>query len=63
MTTHTPLLVLAAATSCWLPAAVAADVPVKPVDGKISWVHSYAEGKKRAGQTGKPLFVVFRCER
>jgi len=34
-----------------------------PVTGKIEWVYSYAEGKKLARETGKPMFVVFRCER
>jgi hypothetical protein len=34
-----------------------------PVTGKIEWVYSYAEGKKVARETGKPMFVVFRCER
>jgi hypothetical protein len=60
---HRTLYLAAAAALFWLPAAHAADVPVKPLTGKITWVHSYAEGKKLAGQTGKPLFVVFRCER
>ncbi len=34
-----------------------------PVLGKISWVYDYAEGKKLSRETGKPMFVVFRCER
>jgi endonuclease V-like protein UPF0215 family len=34
-----------------------------PVTGKIEWVYNYAEGKKLARETGKPMFVVFRCER
>jgi hypothetical protein len=51
------------AVLCWVQAAAAADVPVKPVDGKIKWVSSYEEGQKQARQAGKPLFVVFRCER
>jgi hypothetical protein len=46
-----------------LPAARADEVPPKAVDGKITWLHSYEEGKKQARRTGKPLFVVFRCER
>ena len=33
------------------------------IDGAIDWVYSYAEGRKQAKETGKPLFVVFRCER
>ena len=38
-------------------------IPPSPVDGKIEWVYSYAEGKALAEQTGKPIFLVFRCER
>jgi hypothetical protein len=38
-------------------------VPPQPVDGLIEWVYDYAEGQRQARATGKPLFVVFRCER
>jgi hypothetical protein len=41
----------------------AADLKPTPVTGKIEWVYSYEEGQKLARQTGKPMFVVFRCER
>ena len=34
-----------------------------PVDGAIQWVHDYEEGRKLATESGKPLMVVFRCER
>ena len=34
-----------------------------PVDGTIQWVYDYEEGRKVAGDNGKPLMVVFRCER
>lgn len=44
-------------------AAGAAVVKPTPVTGKIQWVYSYAEGQKLARESGKPLFVVFRCER
>ena len=44
-------------------AAGAAALKPTPVTGKIEWVYSYAEGQKLARETGKPLFVVFRCER
>jgi len=44
-------------------AAGAAAIEPTPVTGKIKWVYSYAEGQKLARETGKPLFVVFRCER
>lgn len=34
-----------------------------PVDGKIKWVYDYEEGKRLSQSQGKPMFVVFRCER
>lgn len=44
--------------------ALAQDKPEPtPVDGKIEWVFDYDEGKKLSKQHGKPIFVVFRCER
>lgn len=43
--------------------ARAADIAPQPLEGKIKWVYSYAEGKKLAAETGKPIFLVFRCER
>jgi hypothetical protein len=46
-----------------MPLVFADDVPPKPVDGAIHWVYSYDEGKQVAHDTGKPMFVVFRCER
>ena len=52
------LTVLAAAS-----AARAEEIPSQKVDGKISWVYSYAEGQRLARATGTPLFIVFRCER
>jgi hypothetical protein len=39
------------------------EIPPQKLDGTISWVYHYAEGKQLARETGKPLFVVFRCER
>ena len=44
------------------PGTTAEKVAVQKVDGKIEWVYSYQTGKQQARQTGKPLFVVFRCE-
>ena len=35
----------------------------EPVDGKINWVYDYEKGKQLSRESGKPLFVVFRCER
>lgn len=44
-------------------AAAAQDIKPTPVTGNIEWVYTYAEGQKLARQTGKPMFIVFRCER
>ena len=33
------------------------------IGGKIEWVYDYGEGKRLSGSTGRPMFVVFRCER
>tara|TARA_B100000686_G_scaffold77985_1_gene83992 strand:+ start:525 stop:743 length:219 start_codon:yes stop_codon:yes gene_type:complete len=45
------------------PGTTAEKIAVQKVDGKIEWIYSYQAGKQQARQTGKPLFVVFRCER
>lgn len=46
------------------PPTLGADViKPTPVEGAIKWVYSYEEGKRLARESGKPLFVVFRCER
>ena len=37
--------------------------PANPISGKIDWVYDYTEGQKLSQETGKPMFVVFRCER
>lgn len=53
-----PLLALSASTS------LAGEKPEPlPVDGKVRWVYDYQEGKRLSRETGKPMFVVFRCER
>ena len=41
----------------------AAEIAPVPVTGKVEWVYDYAEGKELARSNGKPMFVVFRCER
>jgi hypothetical protein len=41
----------------------AAEIPTVEVSGKIRWVYDYEQGKRLARQNGKPMFVVFRCER
>ena len=33
------------------------------LDGLINWVYDYERGRRLAKRTGKPMFVVFRCER
>lgn len=33
------------------------------VTGKISWVFDYTEAQRLSQKSGKPMFVVFRCER
>jgi hypothetical protein len=45
--------------------AMTKPVPIPPqvVNGKIEWVYRYEEGKRIAHESGKPMFVVFRCER
>jgi hypothetical protein len=40
-----------------------AETESKPVTGVISWIYNYEEAKKLARENGKPMFVVFRCER
>ena len=37
--------------------------PRQDIDGKISWIFDYEDGKAESSRTGKPMFVVFRCER
>lgn len=56
-------LAVTAAVLCCGTGLRAETIPPKPVEGKIAWVYSYEEGKKEAGRSGKPVFVVFRCER
>ena len=36
---------------------------VQKIDGLVNWVYDYEQGRKLARRTGKPMFVVFRCER
>ena len=53
-----PLIAFSAAT------ALASEKPEpQPVGGKINWVYNYEEGRKLSRETGRPMFVVFRCER
>ena len=56
-------LVLLAAAGGIAPGLEGADIPAVEVSGKIRWVYDYEQGKQLARQNGKPMFVVFRCER
>ena len=49
-----PLLFLALAAAMSQPA---------PDATTINWRTDYEQARREAKQTGKPLFVVFRCER
>ncbi len=54
-----PLLLLAGATTTF-----AAEKPEsQPIGGKITWVYDYEDAQGISRDTGKPMFVVFRCER
>ncbi|MEO6809949.1 MAG: hypothetical protein ABI353_12625 [Isosphaeraceae bacterium] len=44
-------------------AARAEEIAPVPVDGKITWIYRYEEGKQLARRLQRPMFVVFRCER
>lgn len=48
----------------WMTNSLAVEIPKpQPVDGKIKWVYDYEDGKRLSKESGKPMFVVFRCER
>src|SRR4051794_40551871 len=55
------LMPLAIAVIGWAVSVRGDEIPPQPVDGSISWVYRYADGKRLGRETGKPLFVVFRC--
>lgn len=60
----TLLLATFVIASSGLDIAAAADAPEpQPLDGKINWVFDYQEGQWLSKESGKPMFVVFRCER
>lgn len=44
-----------------LPTTAVDGQPAKP-GKKANWLTSYEEGRAAAKQSGKPLFVVFRCQ-
>ena len=44
--------------------ALAARVPAPvPQSREVAWQTDYSSAQEAARQSGKPLFVVFRCER
>lgn len=45
------------------PLSAAEKIPPQPVSGNIRWIYDYAAGKEEAKRTGRPMFVIFRCER
>jgi hypothetical protein len=55
--------VLPALLFCGSPVLAGDVIPPQPVEGTIKWVYDYAEGKRVGQATGKPLWVVIRCER
>jgi hypothetical protein len=58
------VLVLSLATGHFAGSVPAQEkIPPQPVTGKIAWLYDYATGKQAARESGKPMFVVFRCER
>jgi hypothetical protein len=59
------LLAAVVATALFWPATSSAieKPPAVDVDGNIKWVYDYDEGKLLSLASGKPMFVVFRCER
>jgi len=40
-----------------------AEVPPVDVEGKLQWLYDYQKAKALARVSGRPMFVVFRCER
>ena len=64
-TRHSSLLAIVVSAAFLWPAA-AGEIEKPPrleVDGNIKWVYDYDQAKLVSQATGKPMFVVFRCER
>ena len=61
---RTALLATAMLVTTAAPSLAQAEKPAaQKLDGLINWVYDYQQGRRLAKQTGKPMFVVFRCER
>ncbi len=55
---------LTAALLAATPAPSMAQKPaVQKLDGLVNWIYDYEQGRQLSTRTGKPMFVVFRCER
>ncbi len=63
MKTSLRVATIALFTSAFSAPLEAEEIPLLPVTGGIHWVYDYEEGKKISKKSGKPMFVVFRCER
>ena len=59
---HTAFLTATLLATSTVP-LLAETIPSQKVSGRINWVYDYKAGQALAKKTGKPLFVVFRCER
>ena len=42
--------------------SIADAAPPKPDPAKYGWYNDYPAAKAEAKRTGKPIFLVFRCE-
>jgi hypothetical protein len=42
--------------------ALAAIIPLAGEDDGVTWLGDYKEALRAARQTGKPIFLEFRCE-
>jgi len=61
---RTVLLATAMLATTAAPSLAQTEKPAaQKLDGLISWVYDYEQGRRLAKRTGKPMFVVFRCER
>lgn len=53
---------LFAACAVFLTTTSASAAPPKPDPAKFGWFTDYNAAKAEAKRTGKPIFLVFRCE-
>lgn len=43
-------------------ALLALALPVCAQDDELNWIDNYRDALKQARETGKPIFLEFRCE-